>query len=97
MEEEFAPTEEDDRYELEEELKRYTMEDDYSNPTDWFNCLDEINTKLSNIDGDKYIKIEDNIKLQIRMNLPEEIYSEVITYIKDYANTSVTKGSEKGN
>ena len=25
------------------------MEDDHSNPTDWFNRLDEMNSKLSNI------------------------------------------------
>ena len=62
------------------------MEDDYSNLIDWFNRIDEINTKLSNIDGGKYIKSEDDIKPKIRMNLPEEVYSEVITSFKDYAN-----------
>ena len=33
LEEEFAPTEEDNRYKLEEEFKQYAMKDDYSNPT----------------------------------------------------------------
>ena len=65
------------------------MEEDYSNLTDWFNHLDEINTKLNNIDGGKYIKNEDYIKIQIRMNLPEEVYSEMITLFKDYANMSL--------
>ena len=83
MGEEFEPTVEDDRYVLQEEFNQCTIEDDYSNVTDWFNCLDEINMKLSNIDGDKYIKSEDDIKLQIRINLPEEVYSEVITSLKD--------------
>ena len=50
LEEDFVPTEEYNRYELKEEFQQCTMEDDYSNPTDWFNHLDEINTKLSNID-----------------------------------------------
>ena len=58
LEEEFVPTKEDDRYELEQEFKRCTMEDDYSKPTDWFNRIDEINTKLSNINSGKYIKSE---------------------------------------
>ena len=74
--EEFAPTEEDDRYELEEKFKRCTMVDDYSNPTDWFDRIDEI-------------------KLQIRMNLPEEVYSEVITLFKDYANISLKEMKQK--
>ena len=81
--------EEDDRYEREEEFKQCTMEDDYSNPTDWFNRIDEINTKLSNIDGGKYTKNKDDIKPQIRMNLPGEVYSEVITSFKHYANMSM--------
>ena len=70
-------------------MKRCAIEDDYSNPTDWFNPLDEINMKISSIDGGKYIKSEDNIKLQIRMNLPEKVYSEVITSLKGYANMSL--------
>ena len=78
-----------DRYKLEEEFKRCTMEDDYPNPADWFNRIDEINMKLSNIDSGKYITSKDDIKLQIRMNLPEEIYSEVISRFKDYANMSL--------
>ena len=63
LEEEYVPTEEYDRYELEEEFKRCMMEDTYGNPTNWFKRLDEINTKLSNIDGGKYSKMEDNIKI----------------------------------
>ena len=86
LEEEYAPTEEDDRYKLEEKFKRCTMEDTYGNPTDWFNRQDEIKTKLSNIDGGK---TENDIKLQIRMNLLEEIYSEVITSFKDYSNMNL--------
>ena len=65
------------------------MEDKYSNPTDWVNHLDEINTKFCNIDDGKYIKSEDVIKLHIRVNLLEEVYSEVITLFKDYANMSL--------
>ena len=61
FEEESTPTEEDDGYDLEEKLKQCLMENNYSNPTDWFNRIDEINTKLSNIDGGKYIKNEDDI------------------------------------
>ena len=56
LEEEFVPTEEDNMYELEEKFKYCTMEDNYSNLIYWFNRLDEINMKLSNIDGGKYIK-----------------------------------------
>ena len=63
LEEEFAPTEEEDRYELEEEFKQCKMLDQYDNPTDWFNQLDEINTRIGNIEGGKYIKTEDDIKL----------------------------------
>ena len=55
--------EEDNRCELEEEFKQCTMEDDFSNLTEWLNCIDENNTNLSNIDGGKYIKSEDDIKL----------------------------------
>ena len=91
LEEEYASMEEDDRCELEEEFKRFMMEDTYGNPTNWFNRLYEINTKLSNIDGGKYVKTEDDIKLQIRMNLPEEVYSKVITSFKDYSNMNVKK------
>ena len=87
LEEEYTPMEEDDRYELGEAFKRCMME--YGNPTNWFNRLDEINTKSSNIDGDQYVKMEDDIKLQIRMNLPEEVYSEVITTFTDYSNMNL--------
>ena len=62
--------------------------DSYDNPTDWFNHLDEINTKLNNIDGGKYVKSEDGIELQLKTNLPEEVYSKVITSFKDYSNTA---------
>ena len=65
------------------------MEDNYSNLTDWFNRFYKINVKLSKIDSGKYMKSEDNIKLQIRMNLPKEEYSEVITSFKDYSNMSL--------
>ena len=61
------------------------MVDQYGNPTDWFNQLDEINTKIGNIEGGKYTKIDDNIKLQICMNLPENLYSKVITSFKNYS------------
>ena len=50
LEEEYAPTEEDDRYELEVESKGCMMENTNGNSTDWFNRLDEIHTKLSNIE-----------------------------------------------
>ena len=66
LEEEFAPTEEDDRYTEEDDIKQWMIEENYSNPTDWFNCIDEVNTKISNIDGGKYIKNEDDIQPQIR-------------------------------
>ena len=63
------------------------MEVPYGNPTDWFNRLDEMNKNL--IDGGKYVKREYDIKLQIRLNLPEEGYSQVITPFKDYLNMSL--------
>ena len=37
------------------------------------------------------MKSEDDIKLQIRINLPEDAYSEVITKFKDYSNMSLKK------
>ena len=37
LEVEFALTEDEDRYELEEEFKQCKMIDQYGNPTDWFN------------------------------------------------------------
>ena len=86
---EFAPTEEEDRYELEQEFKQCLMEDPHANPTDWFNMLDEINARFSNIDDGKFQKTEEDIKLHIRMNLPEDLYSEVITSFKDYSSMSL--------
>ena len=49
------------------------MVNQYGNPTDWFNQLDEINTKIGNIEGCKYNKTDDDIKVQIRMNPPENM------------------------
>ena len=49
------------------------MEDAYMNANDQFNRLDEINIKLTNINRGQYIKLEDDIELQICMNLPEEV------------------------
>ena len=86
---EFAPTEAEDRYELEEEFKQCIMEDAHGNPTDWFNKLDEINSRFSNIEHGKFQKDEEDIKLHIRMNLPEDLYSEVITSFKDYSSMSL--------
>lgn len=86
---EFAPTEAEDRYELEEEFKQCIMEDAHGNPTDWFNKLDEINSRFSNIEDGKFQKDENDIKLHIRMNLPEDLYSEVITSFKDYSSMSL--------
>ena len=65
------------------------MEDPHANPTDWFNMLDEINARFSNIDDGKFQKTEEDIKLHIRMNLPEDLYSEVITSFKDYSSMSL--------
>ena len=93
LEEQYASTEEDDWYELEKNFKRCIMKIFYGNPTDWFNQLDEINSKLSNIDGGKYMKIEDNIKLQIRMNLPDEVNRSVIISFTDYTNMSLKQPS----
>ena len=89
LEEELSQTEDEDRYELEEEFKQCKMVDQYGNPTDWFNQLDEINTKIGNIKGGKYTKTEDDIKLQIRMNLLENVYSEVITLFKNYSTMTL--------
>ena len=61
------------------------MNDKYGNPMDWFNQFDEINTRIGNIQGGKFIKTDDDIKVQIRMNLPENVYSEVITSFKNYS------------
>ena len=88
LEEEFAPTEDEERYKLEEEFKQCKMVDQYGNPTYWFNQLDKINTKIGNIEGGKYTKIDDDIKLQICMNLPENVYSKVITSYKNYSTMS---------
>ena len=89
LEEDFAPTEDEDCYELEEEFKQGKMVDQYGNPTDWFIQLEEINAKMGNIEGGKYTKTDDNIKLQIRMNLPEDVYSEVITSFKNYSSMTL--------
>ena len=85
LEEEFAPMEDEDRYELEEEFKKCKMVDQYCNLTDWFTQLHEINIKIGNIKGDNYIKTNDNIKLQIRMNLQENVYREIITSFENYS------------
>ena len=73
LEEEFAPMEEEDCYKLEEKIKQCKMSDQYDNPTDWFNQLDEINTRIGIIDVRKNIKSEDDIKLPICMNLTETV------------------------
>ena len=86
---EYAPTEAEDRYELEEEFKKCVMDDAQGNPTDWFNKLDEINSRFSNIEDGKFQKDEEEIKLHIRMNLPEDLYSEVITSFKDYSSMTL--------
>ena len=65
------------------------MESSNSNPTDWFNMLDEINARFSNIENGKFKKSDEDMKLHIRMNLPEELYSEVITSFKDYSTMSL--------
>ena len=83
LEEEFAPTDDEDCYELEEEFKQCKMFDQYGNPTDYFNQLDKINTRIGNIEGGKYIKTDNNVKLQIRMKLPQNMYSKVIISFKN--------------
>ena len=82
LEEEFAPTDDEDCYELEEEFKQCKMFDQYGNPTDYFNQLDKINTRIGNI-------YHYNIKLQICMNLLENVYSEVITSFKNYSSMAL--------
>ena len=89
LKDEYAPTEEEDRYELEQEFKQCVMENNQSNPTDWFNMLDEINARFNNIENGKYQKTDEDIKLHIRMNLPEDLYSEVITSFKDYSTMTL--------
>ena len=86
---EYAPTEAEDRYDLEEEFKQCFMEDPHGNPTDWFNMLDEMNFRFSNTENGKFQKSEEDMKLNIRMNLPEELYSEVITSFKDYLSMTL--------
>ena len=49
LEEEFVPMEEEDRYELEEEIKQCKMIDQYNTPTDWFNQLNDINTRIETL------------------------------------------------
>ena len=87
--EEFASTEEDDRYKLEEEFKQCKIVDQYGYPMDWLNQLDEIKTRIGNIEGGKYTKTDNDIKLQIRMNLSENVYSEVITSFKNYSSMTL--------
>ena len=67
------------------------MVDQYGNPRDWFNQLDRINTRIDNIEGRKYTKTDNNIKLQIRMMLPEKVYSEAITSFKNYSSLILKK------
>ena len=79
LEEEFAPTEEKDCHELEEEFKQCKMVDQFGNSADWFNQFNETNKRIDNIEGGKYTKTDNDIKLQICMNFPKNVYSEVVT------------------
>ena len=44
---------------------------------------------MKNIENGKFQKSDEEIKLHIRMNLPEEIYSEVITSFRDYSTMTL--------
>ena len=89
LKDEYSPTKEEYCYKLEQQFKQYVMENQHANPTDRFNMLDEINARFSNTKDSKNQKSDEDLKLHIRMHLPEDLYSEVNTSFKDYSSMSL--------
>ena len=61
LEKKFDLMEEEDCYKLEEEFKQCKMIDQFGDSTDWFNQLDDGNTRKENIEGSKHTKTENDI------------------------------------
>ena len=82
LNDEFEPCEEVDIYDLQEEFTRCKLKSNRENPTMWFKRLDHLNDRLRKVDP-KYVKDDDQVKIHIRVHLPETEYSELITSTRD--------------
>ena len=94
LNEEFEPCEDTDVYELQEEFTRCKLLHTRENPTLWFKRLEHLNQRLRKIDP-KYKKNDDDVKIHVRVNLPEGLYSELITKTRDELKTMSVKDFKK--
>ena len=90
LNEEFEPCEETDVYELQELYTRCKLMTSRENPTMWFKRLDHLNDRLRKVDP-KYMKSDDEVKLHVRVHLPESEYSELITSTREGLKTMSSK------
>ena len=94
---EFISTDTDDRYELKKESKQYCVKNPRGNLTSCLNQLDENNSSFENVGNMKILNAKDDLKLHIIMNLPENVYSELITAFKVYSTLSLCQVKKIGN
>ena len=83
---EYAPSDDNQIFDLQEEFLKCNLVSDEVNPMMWFKRLEYINSRLRAIDS-KYIKNDDDLKIHVKSNLPSSIYSELIVAVhKDFKN-----------
>ena len=84
--EEYAPTDDNQIFDLQEEFLKCHLISEDENPVMWFKRLEYVNSRLRAIDS-KYVKNENDLKIHVKSNLPSSIYSELIVAVrKDFKN-----------
>ena len=79
--EEYAPSDDNQIFDLQEEFLKCNLVSDDENPMFWFKRLEYFNSRLRAIDS-KYIKSDDDLKIHVKSNLPSSIYSELIVAVR---------------
>ena len=79
--EEYAPSSNEDAYSVAESFTKCKLLYPSENPIKWFKRLQHLNQLLGEIDKSKK-KTQEDLKLHVKINLPKELYSELLTTIR---------------
>ena len=90
LEEEYAPTDDHQIFDLQEEFLKCHLSSDDENPVMWFKRLEYLNSRLRAIDS-KFAKNENDYKVHVKFNLPTGIYSELLVAVRKDFKTMLWK------
>ena len=92
--EEYAPSSNEDAYSVAESFSKCKLFYPTENPVKWFKRLQHLNQVLGEINKKKK-KTNEDLKLHVKINLPKEVYSELLTTMRNDFETMTWRDLKK--